>query len=82
VSTLGDRRVRVDVTENGRTRSIHRTVGAGGSYGSGPLRVWIGLGRAPYADRIEITWPASRAKQVIEAVAADQRLEIVEDSGG
>ena len=37
-------RVRVDVVENGRRRSIYRTVNSGGSFGANPLRQHIGVG--------------------------------------
>ena len=38
-------RVRVDVEEQGRVRSLHRTVGSGGSCGANPLRLEVGLGK-------------------------------------
>ena len=37
-------RLRVDVVENGRQRSIFRTVNSGGSFGANPLRQHIGVG--------------------------------------
>ncbi|NIS03213.1 MAG: CRTAC1 family protein, partial [Gemmatimonadetes bacterium] len=36
-------RIRVDVTEDGTSRSIYRWVGSGGSFGGNPLRQEIGL---------------------------------------
>jgi hypothetical protein len=71
-------RLRVDVTENGGSRSIHRVVGSGGSFGANPLRVWLGLGPATRVDVLQITWPRSGHVQMVRNVAADQRLEIVE----
>jgi hypothetical protein len=72
-------RLRADVNENGRSRSIHRVVGSGGSFGANPLRQWIGLGQATRVEALAITWPGSGHVQVLRNLAADQRLEIVED---
>ncbi len=70
--------LRADIVEAGRSRSIHRVVGSGGSFGANPLRQWIGLGQARRVDVLEITWPGNRQTQVLRNVAADRRLEIVE----
>ena len=72
-------RLRAEVRDGGRTRSIFRVVGEGGSFGANPLRQWIGLGAATRVDVLEITWPAGRHVQVLRNVAADQHLEIRED---
>jgi hypothetical protein len=72
-------RLRADITEAGRSRSIYRTVGSGGSFGANPLRQWIGLGQATRVDALEITWPGGSHRQVLPDVAANQRLEIVEE---
>jgi hypothetical protein len=71
-------RLRLDLTDAGRRRSIYRTVN-GGSFGSSPLRQEIGLGRAEKVDRIEVHWPASGLTQRFENVGVDQLIEIVED---
>jgi hypothetical protein len=71
-------RVRVDVIEGGRRRSIHRTVGSGGSFGCNPLRQTIGLGRADRVERLEVWWPASGERQAWTGLAADRVLRIAE----
>ncbi len=76
-SAIGTR-IRLDITENGVQRSIHRRVNSGGSGGSHSLMQTIGLGAADSIDRMEIYWPASDLTQVFENVRADQRLLIVE----
>ena len=74
-------RVRVDVeTPRGR-RSIHRTVGTGGSFGSASLQQEIGLGDALRVERIEVHWPASDRTQTFEEVALDGVYAIREDGG-
>ncbi len=74
--------IRADINEAGQRRSIHRTVGSGGSFGANPLRQSIGLGSATRVDVLEITWPGSHHVQVLRNVPANQRLEIVEDGRG
>ena len=71
-------RIRVDITEDGASRSIYRQVSSGGSFGANPLRQEIGLGKAEKIDRLEIYWPTSEQKQVFEDVEADRFLRIVE----
>ncbi len=80
-SALGAR-LRVDVRDGTASRSVHRVVGAGGSFGANPLRQWIGLGTATRVDTIEIVWPGSGRRQVLRDVAVDQRLEITEEEEG
>lgn len=62
---------------DGTTRDIHRTVTHGGSFGSSPLRVEVGLGSARSIDEIVIDWPAGR-RQHIDGVALDQAYGIHE----
>jgi hypothetical protein len=71
-------RIRVDVVEDGKPRSIHRTVTSGGSYGSSPLRQQIGLGHATAIAQVEILWPVSGAKQVFRDVPPGRTWRIVE----
>ena len=50
-------RVRVVARTASGERSIYRTVGTGGSFGSSPLEVHVGLGDARGIDRVEVRWP-------------------------
>ncbi|HJQ20365.1 MAG TPA: FG-GAP-like repeat-containing protein [Gemmatimonadaceae bacterium] len=43
----------------GAPRSIYRTVGSGGSYGSSSLELHVGLGRASRVDSVRVRWPDS-----------------------
>ena len=72
-------RLRAEVRDGERPRSIFRVVGEGGSFGANPLRQWIGLGQATRVDVLEVTWPGGGPAQVLRDVAVDQRLEIRED---
>jgi VCBS repeat protein/ASPIC/UnbV protein len=58
-------RVKVVVPGDDGERSIHRTVGSGGSFGATTLRQEIGLGRAASIRRVEIFWPVSGTTQVL-----------------
>jgi len=72
-------RLRVDLRDDGRRRSIHRVVGGGGSYGANPLRQWIGLGGATRVEKLEIRWPGSGTVQVLSGLEVDRALVIVEE---
>jgi len=72
-------RIRVETTEDGRTREIFRTVNSGGSFGASSLRPHIGLGKAAVVDALEIRWPGSRLVQRFSGpIAADRVYEIRE----
>jgi Cu/Ag efflux protein CusF len=73
-------RIRVRITEEGKTREIFRTVNSGGSFGASSLRPHIGLGKAAVVDQIEIRWPGSGLVQRFDGpIAADRPYEIRED---
>ncbi len=71
-------RIRVDLVENGATRSVHRHVTTGGSFGGNPLRQTIGLGRAEKVTAVEILWPRSGKTQRLTDVSLDTVLRVVE----
>jgi hypothetical protein len=73
-------RVRVDLQEGGRVRSIHRTIGTGGSFGANPLRLELGLGAAEQITAAEIHWPGSGTRQTIHNIAPNRAYVIREDS--
>lgn len=72
-------RIKVTVENEGTsTRSIYRTVGSGGSFGSSPLAQHIGLGKSARIASIEIWWPASNTRQTFASVGKNRYLEIKE----
>jgi len=72
-------RIRVQTTEDGKTREIYRTVNSGGSFGASSLRPHIGLGKAASIDALEIRWPGSGLVQQFNGpIAADRVYEIRE----
>ncbi|HXI52890.1 MAG TPA: CRTAC1 family protein [Candidatus Saccharimonadales bacterium] len=71
-------RVRVDVEEQGRVRSLHRTVGSGGSFGANPLRLEVGLGKATRIVMVEIIWPGSGTRQQLHNLEMDRGYRVVE----
>jgi hypothetical protein len=76
-SALGAR-LRVDVEGPQGPRSIHRHVSSGGSFGSSPLELHVGLG-ATEASTVTVTvdWPTSGTTQVHE-LEVDARWELTE----
>jgi len=76
---------RITVTvenEGGGTRTIHRAVGSGGSFGASPLEQHIGLGRSARIIDVEIWWPTSNTRQHVTGVAKNQVVEITERASG
>jgi hypothetical protein len=72
-------RVTVTVADTARgKRTIHRTVGTGGSFGASPLQQHVGLGKAAQTVDVEIWWPTSNTRQRFAGVAKNQTIEIKE----
>lgn len=75
-------RIRVQIDENGVTRSIYRHVNSGGSFGANPLRQTFGLGKAKAAQLMEIFWPRTGKTQILMNPPAGQFIQIVEGEKG
>ena len=75
-------RIRIDVVENGRPRSIYKWVNSGGSFGANPLQQQVGLGAAAVVEKIEVYWPATGKLQNVSHVPADEFIEITEGEEG
>jgi hypothetical protein len=71
-------RITVTVESGGRRRTIHRSVGGGGSFGSSPLEQHLGLGRAARIVAVEVWWPTSNTRQRFTDVAANQSIGVTE----
>ena len=75
-------RIRVQIEENGLTRSIYRHINSGGSFGANPLRQTFGLGKAESAQLLEIFWPRTGKTQVLMNPPPAQVIQIVEGKEG
>jgi len=72
-------RITLTVENEGRgTRSIHRVVGSGGSFGASPLEQHIGLGKAARIVALEVWWPASNTRQRVTGLGKNQSVEFNE----
>ena len=71
-------RIRADILENGESRSVHRWVNSGGSFGANPLRQHIGLGTAERIETLEIYWPTSDLAQRFHDVPAGRIIAVDE----
>lgn len=71
-------RIRAEVTEDGKSRSIYKWVNSGGTFGGSPLRQHIGLGAATRIDRLEIYWPTTDLTQAFTDLEVDRMIVIVE----
>ena len=65
-------RIRVTVRTDSGRRELHRTVSGGGSFGANSLQQEIGLGQATAVESIEVTWPATGARDTFTDVALDR----------
>lgn len=74
-------RIRVDVTDGGKTRTIYKYANSGGTFGANSVgHQMVGLGRAEHVDAVEIYWPASDVSDRIERVELDRRYVVREGS--
>jgi len=64
-------RIRVLVETPTGTRTIHRVVGTGGSFGSSTLAAEIGLGDATGIVEVEVVWPRSGRRMIDRDVELD-----------
>jgi tetratricopeptide (TPR) repeat protein len=71
-------RIKVTVTAENGTRTMYRTVGAGGSFGVSPLMEHIGLGKAARKVDLEVWWPTSDTRQQFTNVTKNSWLQIKE----
>ncbi|HEX6882815.1 MAG TPA: CRTAC1 family protein [Planctomycetota bacterium] len=71
-------RVRAEIVEDGRRRSVFQTVGQHGSFGNSPFELHLGLGQATRVERLEVFWPVTGETQVFTGVPGDRRVRIVE----
>ncbi|MGY8771118.1 MAG: CRTAC1 family protein [Pirellulales bacterium] len=73
-------RIKIDIIEGDKTRSIYKWVNSGGSFGGNPLQQNIGLGTAEIIKSIEVYWPTSDSTQAFTDVSLDQMILITEGS--
>jgi hypothetical protein len=71
-------RIKVNIVESGRERSIYRAVGAVSSFGGNPMRQHIGVGQASQVKEIEVWWPVSGLRQRFKNVAVDRTFHLRE----
>jgi FG-GAP-like repeat/ASPIC and UnbV len=71
-------RIRAEIDESGKRRSVYKWVTSGSSFGANPLRQEIGLGKATTIEVLEIFWPTTGASQRLLNVPVDQFIEIAE----
>lgn len=80
-SAIGTK-VKVSFREKGVSRSVHRILNSGGSFGASALRMEIGIGQANVIDQIEIIWPKSGKRQIFTNVQPNQYIKITEGKKG
>ncbi len=71
-------RIRIDVEEDGRMRTVYAHVGSGGSFGASSIEQEIGLGRASRIVSLEVYWPTSGLRQSFDRVPLDSNVLVRE----
>jgi hypothetical protein len=71
-------RIRVQIREGAKTRSVYKHVNSGGSFGANPFRQTIGLGKAEAIELLEVYWPTSDRRQTFRDVPLDRLVRIRE----
>jgi hypothetical protein len=71
-------RVKVTLRTPAGSRTLHRTVGTGGSFGSSTLRQEIGLGDATGIAQVEVRWPGSGRVQLVRGLERGRRYQVRE----
>jgi hypothetical protein len=73
-------KVELQVPSGDSTRSLHKTVSTGGSFGNNSSRLHFGIGDANVIERIIIKWPGSDEPQTINNLKANTFLHIKQKS--
>ena len=71
-------RLRFDIDEGDRRRTVYKHVSSGGTFGANPLEQMVGLGRAKKIERLEVWWPTSGLTQTFHDPPLGRRIAIVE----
>lgn len=72
-------RMKVVVADaTGREREIHRTVGGTGSFGSNPMELHVGLGKAQRVVSLNVHWPATGKTDRYTNVPLDACVQLTE----
>ena len=70
-------RVEATFVDGGRTRTVYGDIHSGGSFGSSPLRVHLGLGKATRVDRLVVRRPGGQVQELRD-VAVDRLIRVVQ----
>ena len=73
-------RIEINLETPHGSRTIHKVVGTGSSFGSNSLQQEVGLGNAIEIKSIKIRWPASGQKQIFKDVEMNNFYQISENS--
>ncbi len=75
-------RITVTLDTPDGTRELHRAAGCVSSFGGSPRRQEIGLAGATAIRSLEIWWPATGQRQMVEDVPLDSFIRITEGAAG
>ena len=76
-SAIGSK-LAITIIEEGKERTIYRTISSGGSFGCSTLRAEIGLGKASGIKELKVTWAGSGNHQVFKEIKLNTFYKIIE----
>ena len=71
-------RIRASFEDDGERRQVFRHVSTGGSFGSSPLRMHVGVGAAAVVDTLEVFWPVTGETQTFTNVPSGRFVHVIE----
>jgi hypothetical protein len=79
-------KLKIKFIENGKERTVYRTISSGSSFGENPFVQEIGIGKATVVSNLEINWPSGQIQQFSNvlpnkkylAMEGDTALKILE----
>lgn len=71
--------VSITFEEEGKGRIINRMLSSGGSFGSGPLRIEAGLGKAKKIEQVTVVWPGQPEPQYFSGLKINQSYLLKEN---
>jgi hypothetical protein len=77
-SALGSRVVVTISDQDGSSRTLHRVVGSGGSFGGSSLALHVGLGAATAITDVEVQWLGSGKRQVFTGIQPNGAYRLTE----